>query len=215
MKTESMSEETMLIQRCIDQLNSGDRAVRGELLNIACQRLMRLTSKMKRNFEKVGRWEQTEDVFQNASLRLYQALQETHIQDVRHFFRLAALQIRRELIDLSRHYQGPLGLGANHASHIPRGPAGDSSGDVAARYEPQTESLDALHLLEWGDFHRCVHELPEKEREVFELLWYHEMKQDEAAELLQISTRHVKRLWRSARLILHDRLGDQSHVETH
>ncbi len=207
-----MSEETLLIQRCLDQLNAGDSSVRGELLQVACHRLHRLTAKMKRSFERVGRWEQTEDVLQNASLRLYQSMKDVHIADVRHFFRLAAMQIRRELIDLSRHYHGPQGIGANHASHPAGGCASDSQGQEVARFEPAAESLDEFQMQQWGDFHRCVSELPDKEREVFELLWYHEMNQEEAAELLKISTRTIKRIWRSARLILHGRLSEQTRT---
>ena len=35
------------------------------------------------------------------------------IRGPREFLGLATLQLRRELIDLSRHYRGPLGVGAN------------------------------------------------------------------------------------------------------
>ena len=206
-----MSEETLLIERCINRLNAGESSVRGELLEIACQRLRRMTAKMKRSYERVGRWEETEDVLQNASLRLYQSLKDVYIEDVRHFFRLAAMQIRRELIDLSRHYQGPMGLGANHASVPVGGQRNDECGTVAG-VEPAAESLDEYQMQQWGDFHRCVSELPDKESEVFELLWYHEMKQEEAAELLNISTRTIKRMWRSARLLLHERLNEQSRT---
>lgn len=51
--------------------------------------------------------------------------------------------------------------------------------------------------------------LPEEEREIFDLLWYQGLTQAEAANLLNISDRTVKRRWQSARLLLHDRLGGQ------
>ena len=39
--------------------------------------------------------------FQNATLRLCQALEKVELTDARHFLRLAAVQIRREMIDLT------------------------------------------------------------------------------------------------------------------
>ncbi len=68
--TTSMSEHTVAIQRCIDRLNAGDAQVRGELINVAFVRLQRMAKKMKHDFDRVGRWEQTDDILQNASLRL-------------------------------------------------------------------------------------------------------------------------------------------------
>ena len=44
---------------------------------------------MFRHFARVHRWEETADVLQSASIRLYQALQATRPTDVRGFFRLA------------------------------------------------------------------------------------------------------------------------------
>jgi len=203
----SRGEQTMAIDRCLEMLREGDTGVRGELLNLTQQQLMRMTAKMKRDFRGVGRWEQTEDVFQNASMRLYEAIASTRIEDKRHFFRLAALQIRRELIDLCRHYRGPLGQGANHATQ-PRDR--DGEGERVAAYDPGDLTNNPAHLQAWTDFHQCVNQLPDREREVFELLWYHELKQEEAAEMMEMSTRNIKRLWRSARLMLHDQLSEST-----
>jgi RNA polymerase sigma-70 factor (ECF subfamily) len=161
---------------------------------------------MKRDFDRVGRWEQTEDVLQNASLRLYEALGQVELTDVRHFYRLAALQIRRELIDLARHYQGPLGMGANHATARAHHPDQSAAAPLFDRAE---FSADPQQIQQWGDFHLQVERLPDREREVFELLWYHELPQDEVAELLGLSTRQVKRIWRTAKLKLHDSLADR------
>jgi RNA polymerase sigma factor (sigma-70 family) len=193
-----MSESTVAIQRCIDRLHHGQSDVRGELLDYAFERLQWMVKKMKRGYERVGRWEQTDDVVQNASLRLYEALGQVELTDARHFFRLAALQIRRELLDMCRHYYGPLGAGANYQTAM-HDPAADRS------QRPEL-SADPQKVQEWGDFHRHVGELPETEREVVDLLWYHELSQDEAARILGVSTRHVKRLWRSARLLLYSRM---------
>lgn len=186
------SEETLLLERGIRQLNAGDASVRGELLNIACARLVRLTARLRRHFQGLDGAKSTEAVFQNASLRLYQALHDTPIKDVRHFYRLAAIQIRRELIDLCHQCQD-LDL------------KGDESGRVEASYD---ESISVGELRRWALFHDSVDALPESEREVFELIWYHELGRTETAELLGEPVAEVRRLWRSARLKLHDLLGE-------
>jgi DNA-directed RNA polymerase specialized sigma24 family protein len=62
------------IQRCIDCLRAGDASARDELLAQASERLIRLTRKMLRDFPGVHRWEETDDVLQNAVVRLCRAL---------------------------------------------------------------------------------------------------------------------------------------------
>jgi RNA polymerase sigma factor (sigma-70 family) len=199
-----MSEATVGIERCIVQLQAGDTSVRGELLNYAYDRLSRMTRKMKDQYDRVGRWEQTDDILQNASLRLYEALHRAQITDTRHFFRLAALQIRRELIDMCRHYHGPHGLGANHFTQCR--PAAAEASVQPQLYDRAEVSQDPRKMQEWADFHVAVQDLPQREREIVDLLWYHQLSQEAAAKLLDISPRHVKRLWRSAKLLLYERL---------
>ena len=109
-----MPDNTVAIQQLIERVNAGDKQACADLIQFAFDRLQRMTKKMKRDFDRLGRWEQTDDVHQNAALRLFEALSDCTISDERHFYRLAALQIRRELIDLCRHYHGPRGVGANH-----------------------------------------------------------------------------------------------------
>ncbi len=199
-----MSDTTIGIARCVAELQNGETAVRGELLNHAYARLLAMTRKMKRQYQRVGRWEQTEDILQNASLRLYEALHDVQVTDVRHFYRLAALQIRRELIDMCRHYHGPLGQGANHFTQRKQG--GDEASAQPRLYDRAETTEDPRKMQEWAEFHATVQDLPEREREVVDLLWYHGLTQEEAAQVLGVSSRQVKRIWRAAKLSLHDRL---------
>jgi RNA polymerase sigma-70 factor (ECF subfamily) len=184
-ETRRVNEETIQLQRGIQRLNAGDTSVRGELLNIACQRLMRLTSRLRRDFQGLDGDANTRDVFENASLRLYQAMHDEPIHDVRHFYRLAAIQIRCELIQLCHYCQG----------------LGDPSPTDAV-----TDRVAVDELRQWAFFHHCVDALPGDQREVFELIWYHELNRDETATLLAVPRPHVRRLWRSARVNLHDLL---------
>jgi DNA-directed RNA polymerase specialized sigma24 family protein len=120
----------------------------------AVERLTRLTRQMLRVFPGVHRWEETDDVLQNAALRLCRALEDVQPATTTAFFRLAAAQIRRELLDLARRDSGPRGLGARHAR------------DAGARTEPpdgpnpEDTTRDPDRLAAWTDFHGAVEMLP-------------------------------------------------------
>lgn len=199
------SNHSVQIQHWLDRLKEGDPAARDQLLNTACDRLTRLTRKMLGRSPDVHRWEETGDVFQNAAVRLCRALDSQRPATVREFFGLAALQIRRELVDLARHYKGPEGLGENHASQA----LGNQStgGSPGGGYQPADSTCDPQKLAEWAEMHECAANLPAEEKEVFELLWYHGLSQEDAATVMNVSARTVKRYWQSARLLLHEKLG--------
>jgi RNA polymerase sigma-70 factor (ECF subfamily) len=197
------THSTTLIQLRLDRLRAGDDSARDELLTIACERLRRLARKMLRGYPGVRRWEQTDDVLQNAALRLCRTLEEIRPASVRSFINLAAVVIRRELIDLARHYDGPWGPGRHHISR----PGSDSSAGTPGPPDPGTDTDDPARLAAWTEFHAKVGTLPDEEREVFDLLWYQGLPQAEAAALLGVTERVVKYRWRSARLKLHRKLG--------
>jgi RNA polymerase sigma-70 factor (ECF subfamily) len=197
---------SIVIQKCLDRLKAGDPSAQAELIQCALGRLERLTRKMLHGWERVHRWEQTPDVMQNALLRLHRSLSEARPDRVVDFFRLAALHIRRELHDLAKHYYGPRGLGANHATPAWK-PRADDGPASSIGWSPCGAEEDPAELAAWTDFHAQVEQLPEEEREMFDLLWYQELSQAEAAELLGISARTAKRRWASARLRLYKLLG--------
>jgi RNA polymerase sigma-70 factor (ECF subfamily) len=197
--------ETTRIGELLDQIRAGDDAARDELLGLAGERFRRLAHKMLHDFPRVARWEGTDDVLQNAILRLCRALRSATPESARSLFNLAALQIRRELIDLARHYQGPHGMGAHHESVAPaherQGPRIDGPG-------PDTN--EPGQLAGWTEFHERIEALPDEEREVFNLVWYQGLTQAEAAALIGVSERVVKWRWRAARLALHRALKGES-----
>jgi RNA polymerase sigma-70 factor (ECF subfamily) len=194
------AETEARLQPLVEQARRGDRAARDQLIHHACDRLLTLTRRMLRCHPGVSRWEQTDDVFQNAMVRLHRALETANLVDVRHFINLATLQIRRELIDLGRKHFGPEGIGRNH--HTDHRPPDDPGGPLDG---VPTEPLD---LDEWTAFHEAAATLPEEEREVVDLLFYDGMSHDEAANVLGCSVRTVRRRWQDARVHLHERLTD-------
>jgi RNA polymerase sigma-70 factor (ECF subfamily) len=185
------------------RIRAGDTSARDELLRAAGGQLERLARNMLRRFPSVSRWAETGDVLQGALLRLLRALGEVECDSVRSFFGLAAEQLRRELIDLARHFHGRYGIGANHASGVL---PGDSR---APRPEPADRADDPDELERWCAFHRAVEKLPAEEREVVGLIYYHGWTREQVAELLQVTDRTVRRWWRSAMTKLHDTLKEE------
>ena len=190
--TQMVESQTTRLQSYIDRLKAGDAKAKDELISCACDRLQRLTRKMLKSYPGVARWEQTDDIFQNAVIRLCRALNDTAPESVKHFLNLAALHIRRELIDLARHHYGPQGPGAHHDTG-----AGQAETPIAVASET---TMDPGKLAQWSEFHKQVEALPAEEREVFNILWYHGIPQSEAATLLNLSERTLQRRWQSARL---------------
>ena len=192
------------IQICLDRLRAGDESARDELIHLVCGRMERLARKMLRRFPGVRRWEMTDDVLQNAAIRLYRALKVVTPETARSFFNFAAEQLRRELIDLARHYGGPEGIGARHDSQGGGFPDAESSRKLVEMHE-----TDRLAL--WTEFHRSIEDLPGQEKEVFNLIWYEGMTQAEAGKVLGIGERAVKWRWRGARLKLQEMLEGSPH----
>jgi RNA polymerase sigma-70 factor (ECF subfamily) len=194
---------TTVLQGWIDRMNAADPAARDALIQHSYERLQRLTRHMFQDFARLQRRQEADDVLQNALLRLLRALEVVPVGSVREFFSLAAMQIRRELLDMARHHFGPEGSCARQADPQP---ASDSGTD-APRPEARADSTFEPGRLEpWSALHRQVESLPPAEREVFGLLWYHGLTQSEAAAVLKVSQATVKRWWLAARLHLQERL---------
>jgi RNA polymerase sigma factor (sigma-70 family) len=191
---------TEAIQWWLDRLRQGDEAARDELLRWAYGRLERLTRTMLKSYPRVKRWEDTADVLQQASLRLWRALQQVQPPTVPEFFRLATLHIRHELLDLVRHYCGPHGLDTHYQSDFPPADQDDPS---HVEQDPADPASSLVDLADWTVFHQQVETLPADERAVVDLLWYSGLSQEEAARVLQVSRWTVGRHWRSALVRLH------------
>ena len=186
------SLQTTILKGWLERIQAGDDAAHDELLQSVCNRLEHLTHKMLKKFPKVKRWEDTGDVLSGALMRLMRALQSVDPNSVREFYGLASQQIRRELLDLARHYYGPLGQGANHQS------SPDHHNSELRPMEPVDDHHDD-ELDKWCAFHQEVENLSSREREVVSLMFYHSWNQAEVAELLQMSDRQVRRIWKEAR----------------
>jgi len=183
------------LDACLAALARGDLAARDRILELCRDRLQRLAHRLLRSFPAVRRWNDTDDVFQNAAMRLHRALGQVPIGSAREIMALAATQIHRELIDLARHHAGPWSYAANHGSNdLPQ----DAAAATGAQHVDGLAAADPL-LDRWTRFHEVIAALPDEQREVFHLVWYVGADQKTIAALLGCSPRTVKTRWREAR----------------
>lgn len=191
----SESTTTAQLESCLARLRAGDARAHDYLWRLVDDRLTALTRKMLReSYSRLKQWEQTDDIAQNAKLRLLRAVEEVAPTSARDFYGLASLQIRRELLDRIRHLTGrdgqrepPQGMGDGRD-----GPLIDVGGTTQ----------DPITMAIWQEFHQAVDRLPTEEREVWDLHWYQELSLAEAAEVLGVDKSTAKRRWRQARLKL-------------
>ena len=191
------------VEACLRDLAAGEEAARERLLELCSGRLRLLAHRMLRRFPAVRRWEETDDVFQNAAMRLYRCLGEVSVESPRDVLALAATQIHRELIDMARHHSGPMAFGSNHATGIQ--PLEDHSN---MRHPADTTSESHTELDRWTAFHEAIEQLPAIQSEVFKLVWYLDADQQSIAKLHNCSIRTVKSRWREAREAVKDAMGD-------
>lgn len=192
-------DDTTQLQLLIDRLQQGDDLARGQLIGSAYERLRLLARKMLHtDFPRMQNVHATGSILDEAALRLLTALQQIHVHTVQEFFSLAALQMRRVLIDMARR------LGREGPGIFRQAPAEQDSGPSTPPSDLADNTYDPAKLALWTEFHEKVEELPEKERSVVELYWYQGLTQEQTAQLLGISQSDVSRCWMRARLKLLD-----------
>jgi RNA polymerase sigma factor (sigma-70 family) len=114
------------------------------------------------------------------------------------FFRLAAHKVRQVLLDMADRQR-------RRAAREVTGLGGDSDWGGVSSVADQT--LDPARLALWSEFHARVANLPDDERQVFELHYYLELPQAEIARMLDLHPRKVSYLWVAGTDRLADDLG--------
>ena len=187
-------DTTAQLTACLARLAAGDVAARDQVIEVCSERLRALTHRMVRRYPGVRRYDDTDDVFQGAVMRLHRALGQMALggESPRSLMALAATQIHRELIDLARRYAAPSSFAANHGTNVMRG--SDSE-----RYFVDEAAATEEPLERWEQFHQVVQKLPPEQKEVFHLVWYLGADQKTIAGFLDCSERTVKNYWRQAR----------------
>jgi RNA polymerase sigma factor (sigma-70 family) len=196
-----MSESTTVqIQGLLDRFVGGDEKAKANLIKVAEGRLLVLTRQLLRGFPDGRGHDDTTGIFNEAYLRLHSSLDEVKPTTVRQFFGLAALEIRRTLLDLVRKFRGR-GKNPN-----PKPRPLDPPGTGGQRIDPPVrdafqERIDLTEAL-----FNAIDKLPDKLQEVTMLHHFQGLRQAEVAGLLGVHEDTVKRWWNEALVELADLL---------
>jgi RNA polymerase sigma-70 factor (ECF subfamily) len=194
-----MSEEhtTAVVQRYLDELDGDSPAepIVRALLDRAVRRLHLLCATLlHRSYPRLTQPPlnlQADELLGAVAERLLKALREARPRTVRQLFALANQHMRWELNDLARRLDDQPA-----AVELREGLVPATTSSVSGL------SPEGLRML------RAIDELPEDEREVFDLVRIQGMTQTETAQLLGVSAVTVKRRLSRGLRLLTERLAD-------
>jgi RNA polymerase sigma-70 factor (ECF subfamily) len=193
----SAEHTTAVVQRYLDEL-AGDapaEPIVRALLDRAVPRLRLLCATLlHRSYPRLTQppWNvQADELLDAVEERLLKALREARPRTVRELFALANQHMRRELNDLARRLDNQPAA-AELCEGLVSAPARSASG----------LSPDGRRML------RVIDELPQEEREVFDLVRIQGMTQAEAAHVLGVSEETVKRGLNRGLRLLTEQLAD-------
>jgi RNA polymerase sigma factor (sigma-70 family) len=192
------SLNTIQMQDCVARWRAGDSAAADELLRSVGERLEHIAHNMLRAFPAVRSRADAGDVVQGSLLRLLKTLHRIEPESTRHFYNLAAVNVRRELLDLARRVRAERRAQLEPAS----GESLDGFAEAAAAPMDRGDDLEI-----WCRFHEAVEHLSPEEREVVGLVFYHGWTQTQIAELFQVDERTIRRRWQTACAQLKRRVG--------
>jgi RNA polymerase sigma factor (sigma-70 family) len=200
---------TAVLQGQLARALTGDAEARQRLLELTRDHLMSHARRLLHGtYARLEPFAQTDDVVQQLFLkilhnqdRFWVNARGEPVQTLAEFFGHSSAWLRDVLCDLLRQEYG---RDDNRPAALPLdgGPS-----DTWPRHEPSSSTLDGQKLRRWTEFHEAAARLPDELRAVFDLLWYQEMSQAEAAALLGVAVPTVKLRWMKARLQVQQALG--------
>ncbi len=184
---------TQTIEMLIQRFAAGDESAKGELIGVLLERFRKTASRLMKRNPRIRRWEATDDVLQQAMVRMSRCLDRIKPNSATHLFSLVHLQISRELTDMARKYYGPQGMGHHHATRHGNVETSDNGA-------PEVEATGSgpEQLAEWLEFHDAIDGLEEPYKSVFSMAWYDMMTHDEMAAAMGCSTKTIQRYFRKA-----------------
>jgi RNA polymerase sigma factor (sigma-70 family) len=209
-------ESTAVLQGQLERAVTGDAEARQRLLELTRDRLMRHAHQLLHGpYARLEGFERTDDVVQQLYLKILESQDRfwvnadgTPVRTLAEFFGHTSAWMRDVLCDLLRKVYG---RADNRPAILPLegGPS-----NTGPRCELGSSTLDGEKLRRWTEFHEVVARLPDDLRAVFDLLWYQEMSQAEAAALLGMAVPTVKLRWMKARLQVQQALGGSPFDDT-
>lgn len=183
-----------------NRLKAGDDTAYDQLVKQVEVRLQFLTRKMLRRFPSVRQMEETGDVMNMMHQRLWRRLKSKDIQSTKEFFHLASWELANELKSLARKYLGANGWYQNIREIDP---------EVAKNIPENLASAENSDLDHWFSFHETVLKLPELERDIFCLVFYHGIDKEAIAEMYGKDSRTIRRWYCNAITQLQEKLQDK------
>lgn len=182
------------LQDLIDHMRSGDEGARVRLVGCAFERFVSIARRMfHHQFPRLQNVHDTDSIANAASLRLLTALQEVKPNNVAQFWGLAVKKIRETLLDLAkRKDRRKEFVVESRDGHGEDGTSGNSA------YDPADNSTDPVKQAMYAEFMEKVLELPDEEREVFDL-YFLGYAQATIAGLINLHPKEVNRRWLSAK----------------
>jgi RNA polymerase sigma-70 factor (ECF subfamily) len=202
-------ESTAVLQGQLERAVTGDAEARQRLLELTRDRLMGHARRLLHGrYARLEPFAQTDDIIQQLYLKILRNQDRFWVnadgepmRTLAEFFGRISAWMRDVLCDLLRKEYG------RDDKHPAVLPLDGGTSDTGPRYELSSSTLDGEKLRRWTEFHEAVDRLPDDLRAVFDLLWYQEMSQAEAAALLGVAVRTVKLRWMKARLQVQQALG--------
>jgi RNA polymerase sigma factor (sigma-70 family) len=208
-------ESTTVLGGFLERAVAGDGEARRQLLELTRDRLTRHARRLLHGrYARLEPFAQTDDVVQQLYLKILRNQDRfwvnaggEPVRSLAEFFGHTSAWMRDVLCDQLRQAYG---RDDNRQPPLPL----DGGPSAGPRHEPSSSTLDGEKLRRWTEFHEAAARLPDDLRAVFDLLWYQEMSQAEAAELLGIAVPTVKLRWMKARLRVQQALGGAPFDDT-
>lgn len=171
--------------------SSGDKSnVVNEVLPLVYDEMRRLASHFLKG-ERADHTLMTTELVHEAYLRLF-GIERMAFADHRHFFRTAAVAMRRILVDHERQRRAQKRIPP--AAKIP----------IELGVEPPVDSQ--MDLLRFDDVLDELAKLHARQARIVELRYFGGLTEEQVAEVLEISRRTVTREMRAAKLWLRDQM---------
>jgi RNA polymerase sigma factor (sigma-70 family) len=210
-------ESTAVLRGQLERALTGDAQARRRLLELTRDRLTRhARTLLHGRYARLEPFAQTDDVVQQLYVKILQNQDRfwvnargEPVRTLAEFFGHTSAWMRDVLCDLLRKEYG---RDDNRPAVLPLD--GGPSDTGPGRYEPFTTTLDGQKVQRWTEFHEAAARLPDDLRAVFDLLWYQELPQAEAAAHLGVAVPTVKLRWMKARLQVQQALGGSPFEES-
>jgi len=189
------------LESTLERHRAGDPQAVEMLLEYVESKIAAKVAKLLPTYPGVARWDRPSDIRQEVAIKLLDSLSAVKLESVRHLGNLAALQVRRVLIDKAREHSRD-GRGLGNLEDVALRPDDRHPAEDASRRMTGPGTLD-----QWQRFHACVDLLSDVDREVFSMRWYLEEDEETIAKALGVSRSTVQRAYSSAKKFIQEKLG--------